>query len=284
MPQASELLTSSSRDLPPDLAQPDRTTSAHHLISSRVTWTQGTLGGLGGLAAGAVGVALASRSSHAFRQLSLPFRAFLVTGTTSFAAVVSADRASRNFEKSRHADADYRNKSEQEQFALDSQKDAATRAKEWVSEQRYPIVFSSWAASMVGSFWLVSRNRFLTGQQKLVQARVYAQGLTLAVLIASFALESNDLRQGKGRWETVRVLDKESGQVVDKRIHHEAYQGEDQWMDMIEAQERKMKARGHKVSDQEAIKKSEGVKKVEEQQKAASGEKAGTKAGEATAE
>ena len=80
---------------------------------------------------------------------------------------------------------------------------------------------------------IVGRSPYLSAQQKLVQARVYAQGLTLAVLVASFALESNDLRSGKGRWETVKVLDPndpEHKHLIDKRIHHEAYVGEDQWM------------------------------------------------------
>lgn len=86
---------------------------------------------------------------------------------------------------------------------------------------------------MFAAFALVGRNPYLTGTQKLVQARVYAQGLTLAVLIASFALESNDLRAGKGRWETVKVLDPddpEHKRIIEKKIHHESYTGEDQWM------------------------------------------------------
>ena len=90
----------------------------------------------------------------------------------------------------------------------------------------------------------------MSAQQKLVQARVYAQGLTLAVLVASFALESNDMRAGKGRWETVKVLDPddpEHKRIIEKRVHHESYEGQDQWMDMIEAQERKMREKGEKV-------------------------------------
>lgn len=72
----------------------------------------------------------------------------------------------------------------------------------------------------------------------------------MAVLVASFALESNDLRSGKGRWETVKILDPndpEHKRIIEKRIHHEAYQGEDTWMDMLDAQERKIKERGGSV-------------------------------------
>lgn len=72
--------------------------------------------------------------------------------------------------------------------------------------------------------------------QKLVQARVYAQGLTLAVLIATAAFEVGDASKGKGRWETVKILDPDDPEhkhIIEKRIHHEAYQGEDLWRGMF---------------------------------------------------
>lgn len=193
---------------------------------------------------------LASRRSHIVRHLSLPFRVFLVTASTTFAAVVTADRYSRSFEKARHADSDYRNVSERNMAELTPTQPLTQRMKTWVSENRYPIVFSSWGLSMVAAMAIVGRNRYASTQQKLVQARVYAQGLTLAVLVASFALEGNDLRAGKGRWEKVTVVDENDPQgkrTVEKMVHREAYEGEDQWMDMIEAQERKMRERGEKT-------------------------------------
>ena len=102
---------------------------------------------------------------------------------------------------------------------------------------------------MGAALGLVGRNPYLTGAQKLVQARVYAQGLTLAVLIGSFALEARDANKGQGRWETVKVLDPSDPmhkRLIEKKIHHERYAGEDQWMDMIAAEEERMK-----VSDKE---------------------------------
>ena len=79
---------------------------------------------------------------------------------------------------------------------------------------------------------LVSRNRFLTSPQKLVQARVYAQGLTVAVLVATAALEIGDANQGRGRWETIQVVDPndpDHKHLIEKKIHHERYKGEDLW-------------------------------------------------------
>jgi len=93
---------------------------------------------------------------------------------------------------------------------------------------------------------MVGRNPYLTGPQKLVQARVYAQGLTLAVLCASAVFEIQDQKKGAGRWETVKILDPndpEHKHLIEKRIHHERYPGEDLWRDMVESEERKLKER-----------------------------------------
>ena len=68
--------------------------------------------------------------------------------------------------------------------------------------------------------------------QKLVQARVYAQGLTHLVLLETAALEIGDRNQGEGRWETVKIIDPsdpEHKRVIERRIHQERYAGEDQW-------------------------------------------------------
>ncbi|KAF3026280.1 hypothetical protein E8E15_010185 [Penicillium rubens] len=62
----------------------------------------------------------------------------------------------------------------------------------WVREQKYKLAGATFVASMVGSFILVGRNPHLTGKQKIVQARVYAQGLTLAVIVSLAALDMAD--------------------------------------------------------------------------------------------
>ena len=85
---------------------------------------------------------------------------------------------------------------------------------------------------MVLALGLTGRNPYLSTQQKLVQARVYAQGLTVAVLIATAAFEIGDRGKGEGRYETIKVLDPNDPShkhLIEKRVHHERYAGEDQW-------------------------------------------------------
>ncbi|OLL24836.1 Respiratory supercomplex factor 2 [Neolecta irregularis DAH-3] len=60
--------------------------------------------------------------------------------------------------------------------------------KQWFANHRYHIILGSWALGMGGSFALVARNKYLTTGQKLVQARMYAQAITLAVLLGTAGL------------------------------------------------------------------------------------------------
>lgn len=193
----------------------------------------GITGGLIGLAVGASGVYAAHRRFQFIRNLTLPMKAFLTTSSSTFAAIIAADRASRRFEHEVRADeyAFYDAKVEARQAAKDAQS-GWERFMTWGKENRYPIVFGSWVASMGAALGIVSRSHHLTGPQKLVQARVYAQGLTLAVLIATAAFETSDASKGEGRWETIKVLDPndpEHKHLIEKKVHHEQYPGEDLW-------------------------------------------------------
>ena len=57
----------------------------------QATVTGGILGGAGGLAAGALGVFGATRRYPAFRNLTLPLRAFLVTSAGTFGGMYLRD-------------------------------------------------------------------------------------------------------------------------------------------------------------------------------------------------
>lgn len=171
-----------------------------------------------------------------------------------YAAIVTADHFSRSFEASRHPDEGYKDESSRQRAESDAQKSSYERFMDWGKENRYPIVGTSWVASMALALGLVGRNPYLSTQQKLVQARVYAQGLTVAVLIATAIFEIGDQGKGEGRWETVRIIDPNDPthkHIIDKKIHHERYAGEDQWRDMVEAEEFKMKKREDAAHEQE---------------------------------
>ncbi|KAL3425102.1 hypothetical protein PVAG01_04383 [Phlyctema vagabunda] len=214
----------------------------------------GFTGGGIGLALGLAGVVGASRRFHGFNQLTLPMKTFLVTSSTTFAAIIAADKASRGFEWARDPQRQYKDKATLEQEQLKANETTMSKIKDWGRENRYPIVTASWVASMGIALGIVSRNKYISGAQKLVQARVYAQGLTLAVLVATAALEVGDANKGRGRWETVMVLDPndpEHHRMIEKKIHHEAYAGEDLWRDMVATEERKIEERKKATKEME---------------------------------
>lgn len=147
-------------------------------------------------------------------------------------AIIGADRYSRAFEASQHSDEGYKDAAARNRATLDSQRTPYEKFMHWGKEYRYPVVGVSWVASMAVALGLVGRSPYLTTQQKIVQARVYAQGLTLAVLLATAAFEIGDRNEGQGRWETVKVIDPDDPEhkhLIEKRVHQENYAGEDMW-------------------------------------------------------
>jgi len=219
----------------------------------------GTIGGALGLGVGVAGVLAASRRYTAFRQLTLPFRAFLVTSTGTFAAIVNAERYSNEFHKRNNPMNFYKDQAQLAQEAARAEQSGLQAAKDWGRRNRYSIVFGSWLASMGVALAIVGRSKYLSTSQKLVQARVYAQGLTLAVLVASAALETADAKSGSGRWETVKVLDPEDPEhkrVIEKKVHKEEYEGQDLWKDMVAAEERRINERKHDEDAKDATDKN----------------------------
>lgn len=208
----------------------------------------GALGGFGGLALGTAGVIFASRRYAFFRGLTLPLRAFLITSAGTFGGIIAADSWSRAYEKANNPkDVEYKEREKQRQAEANEGKTFTERAMEFGRQERYKIVAGSWIASMITAFSLVNRNRYLSGQQKLVQARVYAQFLTLGVLVASAAFEINDSRNETGRYETVRYVDPKDPEHKRMLTRQQEIPtgdaGDEMWKDMIKAEEDRIKER-----------------------------------------
>ncbi|KAH7156317.1 hypothetical protein EDB81DRAFT_880643 [Dactylonectria macrodidyma] len=205
----------------------------------------GLIGGSLGLVAGLGGVMYVTRRYPSFRGLTLPFRAFLVTSTGTFGAIVNADRWSIQHQQSNNPMFGYKDATQRAQDIVRQNESAYQRFMEYGKENRYSIVFLSWLASMGIAFALVSRSPMNTAN-KVVQARVYAQGLTLAVLIVSAAFEMNDAKKGSGRWQTIMVVDPsdpEHKRLIEQKIHKEEYEGQDLWKDMVAAEESRLAAK-----------------------------------------
>lgn len=214
----------------------------------------GFMGGSVGLGLGLAGVLGASRRYPAFRSLTIPFRTFLVSSVATFGAITTAERYSISFQKAKDPMNFYKDET---QRILESAKQSSgdkQKLMDWGRENRYSIVFASWIAAMALALTIVGRDKYLSTSQKLVQARVYAQGLTLAVLIATAAFETSDAKAGKGRWETIMVVDPNDPKhehLIEKKIHKEEYEGQDLWKDMVAAEERRLQQKKEKTAPRE---------------------------------
>jgi Hypoxia induced protein conserved region len=226
---------------------------SHPKFSIRATLQGGIIGGIGGLAVGALGVVGAARRYPAFNQLTLPLKAFLITSAGTFAGIIAADHASRGYEAARNpANQALASREEERRRAESSGLTWTQRAMAWGREERYKIVGASWLASMVAAFAIVGRNPYLSGQQKLVQARVYAQGLTLTVLIASAAFEMQDSREQKGRYETKEYIDEKDHKKHTKQVEREPKSdGDTLWKDMVAQEEERLKERDDAIKQME---------------------------------
>ncbi|KAK2752452.1 hypothetical protein FQN54_008114 [Arachnomyces sp. PD_36] len=240
----------------------------------------GLLGGAVGLLGGTTALLAASRRYHSVRTLTLPLKAFLVSSSGTFTGIIAADHASRSFEiEGATADdsrflGDRATRLRNEELSKLSFKD---RAIAYAREEKYKIIGLTWIASIVGSFAIVGRSPYLTGQQKLVQARVYAQGLTLAVMCATAAFEISDQRKGEGMLDKEALMkrkkkqssgEKEGGgkNALEDGEHKERYEGEDLWKDMVKGEELRLKEREEAVKAKEERDRKEGKlkKKAEE--------------------
>ncbi|GAA6047749.1 hypothetical protein JCM3770_001758 [Rhodotorula araucariae] len=182
----------------------------------RATVVGGAKGGLAGLAVGGVGaVALQRAGVPAFTKLTLPLKAFAVTSIATASFIVSADKAAREYELKKYAlgsgTALERSSHEQQRLEREAgiapgqqqQQAGGARAPvstkeaviEWAKENRWTAVGVSWVGSMIASGAYIAATP-LSFAQKLVQARMVAQGVTVAALIASAGLTQIPNAQG----------------------------------------------------------------------------------------
>lgn len=211
----------------------------------------GSIGGIAGLAVGVAGVAVATRRFQTIRNLTLPMKAFLVTSSGTFVGIIAADHASRKFGEEHNAEKKWFDEREERLRSAETRGlTLSERVGAFARREKYKIIGATWVASIVGSFALVNRNPFLSSSQKIVQARVYAQGLTLGVLCASAAFEISDQRRGRGVLNNAKEAQKAAA-VEPAPAHHQNQDEVDLWKDMVAAEEERLKSKHLSLSVKE---------------------------------
>ncbi|KAF8559142.1 hypothetical protein OG21DRAFT_881600 [Imleria badia] len=151
----------------------------------------------GALEGGLIGTGIAlptfyllNRRSSYYR--SVPFPIKLLGGVIIVAPLVTiqAEKRSLGFGH-RHwtelgkSHLERREHEERERWAALSRKD---KVAEWAANHQLSVIMGSWATTMAVAGCVIMRDPLLTMPQKVVQVRLWAQGLTIGVVIAAAAL------------------------------------------------------------------------------------------------
>ncbi|KZS97837.1 hypothetical protein SISNIDRAFT_198213 [Sistotremastrum niveocremeum HHB9708] len=186
----------------------------------RVALWGGVKGFATGLAVALPGSYLLHRRWPYYRQLPISLKVLGVVTLVLPSFAVGAEHASLNYDRAAWTGVGKEEIDAVAQREQDRWNNLKTSEKlsEWATKHQYGIIGGSWAVSMGIASAIVMRDRNQTFAQKIVQARMWAQGLTISVLIAAAVLTHRNRD---------RLRD----------VHHPAVP-DHSWADVIEISER----------------------------------------------
>ncbi|EPT03663.1 hypothetical protein FOMPIDRAFT_1022258 [Fomitopsis schrenkii] len=122
-----------------------------------------------------------------FRSLPIQLKALFCIIVTAPLYAVQAERRGVEFDESTWTGAGKRelDRLEKQEETRWEHLSTEEKLKDWAVRNQYKIILGSWAAGMAVAGGLVWRNRQQSATQKIVQVRMWAQGLTIGVLIAA---------------------------------------------------------------------------------------------------
>ncbi|KAK7696002.1 hypothetical protein QCA50_000642 [Cerrena zonata] len=147
-------------------------------------------GVLAGLAISIPGSYYLHRRWAYYRSLPIQLKALGVVMVVAPLYAIQAERRGVEFDKSTWTGAGKR-ELDREEAALEKQWEGLStgdKVKTWAANNQYKVILGSWALSMVAAGAIVWRNKYQSSAQKIVQARMWAQGLTVGVLITAGVL------------------------------------------------------------------------------------------------
>ncbi|KIM46505.1 hypothetical protein M413DRAFT_316758 [Hebeloma cylindrosporum] len=147
----------------------------------------------GTLVSGAVALAgsyWAQQRFPAYRRLPLSLKALGVVVIVVPCLSIQGERRGLEYDRSQWEGASVRlldEKEVQESKTWDSMS-LMQKVGDWGFRHQYSIILGGWAGSLAIAGAIISRQKYQTYPQKIVQARMWAQGLTIGLLIAAGAL------------------------------------------------------------------------------------------------
>ncbi|KAK8844708.1 hypothetical protein IAR55_006557 [Kwoniella newhampshirensis] len=134
------------------------------------------------------------RRSVTYRALPLPLKALGAVVICVPCVYISAEKAGERFSKSQYTGVGKRELDREHELERErwDKLSVVSKATDWAGRHKYGMIGAGWAASMALAFGIVARNPYQSTSQKIVQARMWAQGLTVGLLISSAMLTGFD--------------------------------------------------------------------------------------------
>jgi len=79
---------------------------------------------------------------------------------------------------------------------------AQSKITNWLVRHQYSIMFGGWLGACAVAGNIIWKNKYQTGPQKLVQVRMWAQGLTVGIVLAAGILTHANRQEASARGTT----------------------------------------------------------------------------------
>lgn len=139
-----------------------------------------------GLALSALGFKFLPKRFPNFQPTKLPWsiRTALFIAPPTLLTVIGAEEASNKFDNLMYS-AQYDQSIQREHAKEWAKLSLDQKFFNWFDNNKYKLITTIWAGSLWGSWHLINKDKIMTKAQKTVQARMYAQFITVLLLLAS---------------------------------------------------------------------------------------------------
>ncbi|EER31033.1 conserved hypothetical protein [Candida tropicalis MYA-3404] len=157
-----------------------------------------------------------------FATFNPSIKAAIIAMPTISVAAFYADQGSVEFDRKMHQ-SDYTESKYLEEYREWNKLSLSDKCFTVLNDHKYKIIIGAWAGSLYGSWVLVNRDKIMTTAQKAVQARMYAQGITIILLLGTIllAMKEEEINKKKPKpipeWKKI-IMEKEA---EDKRLLEE---------------------------------------------------------------
>ncbi|KAG0263028.1 hypothetical protein BG011_009425 [Mortierella polycephala] len=171
------------------------------------------------LVAGGLIAMTGARYSKTYQTLSRPMKTFLLGSGVAATSVLFGDHARVQYEDRqllRHLDQEA---AEAARAEIRAQRGLMAEINYQIRENRNTVVGVSWLSCMAGSLLYTFSKKGLTTTQRIVTARMYAQGFTILTMMAVAALELTDVPKPQkevitDQWKAILAKDNQGNYII----------------------------------------------------------------------